>query len=107
LENELDVLRHRGAELTETLAEQKRLVAEEREHWNEELRHLRRAVERQSEVLNQRPAHAPSPPPANGAGPDRPASNGQSADKVVGSVLEQFEMLQRNKIRKLANTASP
>jgi hypothetical protein len=41
------------------------------------------------------------------AGQDRPTNNGQSADKVLGSVLEQFEMLQRNKIRKLASASSP
>jgi len=104
LENELDVLRHRGAELTETLAEQKRAVAEEREHWNEELRQLRRAVERQSEMLNQRAAQSPGGQSSTETVPNRPTSNGQGADKVIGSVLEQFEMLQRNKIRKLANT---
>lgn len=105
LENELDVLRHRGAELTEALAEQKRAVADEREHWNEELRQLRRAVERQSEMLNQRAVQPPAGPPAGEPLPNRPTSNGQGADKVIGTVLEQFEMLQRNKIRKLANTS--
>lgn len=105
LENELDVLRHRGAELSEALAEQKRAVADEREHWNEELRQLRRAVEKQSEMINQRPAQSPVGQPVVEAVQNRPTSNGQGADKVIGSVLEQFEMLQRNKIRKLANTS--
>ena len=105
MESELDVLRHRGAELSEALAEQKRTAAAERDHWNEELRHLRQAVEKQSEMLNSRPPQPPAETPPVGSGANRGASNGQGTDKVIGSVLEQFEMLQRNKIRKLANTS--
>jgi len=103
LENELDALRHRGAELTEALSEQKRIVAAEREQWNEELRQLRRAVEKQSELLSQRPAQTAHSEPVAAHNGTRPSS--QAAERVIGSVLEQFEMLQKNKIRKLASSS--
>src|SRR5262249_98705 len=86
LGGELDLLRHRGAELTESLGEQKRLWNAEREQWNEELRHLRRAVEKQAEVLSQVPAT-----PGSGAGAFA-AGGEQSSDKadvVLGAVRQQ------------------
>jgi len=101
LESELDVLRHRSAELSETLAEQKRLWAVERDQWNEELRQLRRALERQADLLAQRGAQTADDQP----GAARPAAT-READAVVGALREQFEMLQRNKVRQLAKTAS-
>jgi chromosome segregation ATPase len=99
LESELDLLRHRGAELTESLGEQKRLWNAEREQWNEELRHLRRAVEKQAEVLAQGPGHANS---SSGAFATDGEQSADKADAVLGAVRQQFEMLQRKKVRKLA-----
>jgi DNA repair exonuclease SbcCD ATPase subunit len=113
LEGELDALRLRGAELAEALDEQKRLAAAEREKWSEELRQLRRALERQTEFLAQRLAaagtvQASSPesmPPAAGNG--RAPSGARANDVVVGAVLEQFEQLQKSKVRKLASNSQP
>ncbi len=103
LELELDAVRHRTAELDAALEDQKRLMASERERWNEELRHLRKAVERQAELLvHGASAAAPQTPTAT---PTR-AADSRAEDAVLDSVLEQFEMLQRTKIRKLAG-ASP
>lgn len=104
LESELDALRHRGAELFEALAEQKQAATQEREQWNEELRQLRRAVERQSEVLARRGSQSPAAGPSPEQLPARPSNEAKEDDKVVDSVLAQFETLQRNKVRKLANT---
>ena len=106
LENELDLLRHRGAELIEQLAEQKRTAASDRESWSEELRQLRKAVEMQSEALAQRGGTIPvmSSPntPTVVDAPRAPQANGSRADdSVLGSVMEQFESLQKNKVRKL------
>jgi chromosome segregation ATPase len=103
LESELDALRHRGAELAEALAEQKQAAAQEREQWNDELRQLRRAVEKQSEVLARR-AVAPSPVSAAEQPAVRPAPGAKEDNRVVGSVLAQFETLQKNKVRKVANS---
>jgi chromosome segregation ATPase len=105
LESELDMLRNRGAELCETLAEQKRLAATEREKWNEELRQLRRAVERQAEVLAQRASRTNGSGQTSDASPLRPSHGSQSEDIVVDSVLEQFEALQKNKVRSLASSS--
>ena len=113
LENELDLLRHRGAELVEQLAEQKRNASAEREAWSEELRQLRKAVEMQSDALAQRgprpPAAAPpiaelivqplvetsKPHGTNGVKPE---------DKVLDSVMAQFATIQKSKVRKLAKS---
>lgn len=115
LENELDLLRHRGAELVEQLAEQKRVGAAEREGWSEELRQLRKAVEMQSEALAQRDgataAVAPTAtssaaePALETAQPHASNKNGtKPEDSVLGSVMEQFQMLQRTKVRKLTKS---
>ncbi len=105
LESELDVLRNRGAELAEMLTEQKQAATQEREQWNDELRQLRRAVERQAEALVRRTATAPVGTPAPDPVAGRPVgSNGKDDNRVVGSVLAQFETLQKNKVRKVANS---
>ena len=105
LEVELDLLRRRGAELTDALNEQKRVMVEERERWSEELRQLRRSVDRQSELFVLRSSTGngvqPAAPTASEARPASPPKN----DQVMDTVLQQFEMLQKNKIRKMANTA--
>jgi hypothetical protein len=99
-------LRNRGAELSEALAEQKRLSTAEREHWNEEFKQIRRAVEKQSELLVQRPAAAMAGEQPVHVAATRAASSPGVTSSVIGSVLEQFEMLQKSKIRKLASTSS-
>src|SRR5690606_30149728 len=96
LENELDLLRHRGAELVEQLAEQKRTAASERENWSEELRQLRKAVEMQSEALAHRggvtPVMQTAPvAPTNDAPRANATTNSRPEDSVLGSVMEQFE----------------
>jgi chromosome segregation ATPase len=111
LEGELDALRLRGAELSEALNEQKQIAAAERDQWSEELRQLRRALERQTEFLAQRlalptpgaAAVVPDGPPSTKNNSRSPAGTRQN-DAVVGTVLEQFEQLQKNKVRKLANS---
>ncbi len=112
LENELDLLRHRGAELIEQLAEQKRTAAADRENWSEELRQLRKAVEMQSAALAQRenvgpmaPTHpnTMTPPPSDPARATQPhGTSSRAEESVLGSVMEQFESLQKSKVRKLA-----
>jgi seryl-tRNA synthetase len=101
LEAELDLLRRRAAELSDALGEQKRQVSDEREKWSEELRQLRRAVDRQSELLVQRgPVVAGETIVASGETRPNPAPKN---DQVIDAVREQFEILQKNKIRKMAN----
>src|SRR5262249_52836536 len=54
LESELESLRMRTAELADHLAEVKRESAEERAEWSNELKQLRRTLERQAELLADR-----------------------------------------------------
>jgi chromosome segregation ATPase len=100
LEAELDSVRLRTAELQDTLEEQQRLVAEERQQWNEELRRLRRAVERQAEASTRRSRRSSAATEED----DRRATNGvalaateRRADPVIDTVREQFEALQKRK----------
>ena len=106
-ESELDLLRHRAAELAESLGEQKRVMAEEREQWSEELRLLRRAVDRQSELLVHRPANSATAQPAAAATAvsEPRAAVPAHRDQVMDSVVQQFEMLQKSKVRKMAKSA--
>jgi hypothetical protein len=104
-ENELDQLRHRAAELADALAEQKRLMGEQREQWSEELRLLRRAVDRQSELLVHRGSPAANGPVAPAPAGDTNSVGPAKSDQVMDTVIQQFEMLQKNKVRKMAKTA--
>ena len=108
-ETELETVRQRNVDLQNRLDEQKRQVIEERAEWNAELRQLRRALERQAESLIQR-ALAPLPQrdrsePAVHAAPTRAASKEATAapDDVMGSVMAQFEQLQRDRQQRRKN----
>jgi chromosome segregation ATPase len=104
VEVELDQLRHRAAELADSLAEQKRLQNEQRDQWSEELRLLRRSVEKQSELIAKGASVAAPSATSNGAVETRPTAAG-GGDQVMDTVLQQFEMLQKNKVRKMAKAA--
>jgi chromosome segregation ATPase len=95
LESELDLIRQRAAELGEALDQQRHAMGQERQQWSEELRHLRRAVEQQSEVLVRRARRATNP-----GDDEQSAESGHvAADPIVDTLKEQFEALQRNKQR--------
>jgi chromosome segregation ATPase len=113
LEAELEALRVRTAELADHLAEVKRESAEERVEWSSELKQLRRTLERQAELLTDRLSAiqmidrtvVPAPVPATSS---RTTTESVSAatpaetpkDSVLGSVIAQFEMLQRDRQRR-------
>jgi DNA repair exonuclease SbcCD ATPase subunit len=104
LEGELDSVRNRAAELAVALDETKRQTGAEREQWSEELRQMRKVLERQSELLSR--ANTPAAPtapttPAAAAPAGRAPTGHHEDDTVLDSVLEQFEALQRSKIHKL------
>lgn len=96
LEAELELVRGRAAELHEAVAQERRALAEHRAETNNELKQLRRLVEKQAELLNERvvvPA-APSSREVSVADvaeePPQPAS-----DPVINSVMAQFAKLQK------------
>lgn len=100
LEAELDAVRTRAAELAEIVASQQRQMAEDRAHWAEELKYLRRLVERLlRQQLEQEAVPAPSFPKGDRRAEDIRAAETDTVagnDPVLDSVAAQFAMLQKD-----------
>jgi hypothetical protein len=64
-------------------------------------------VERQSELLTQAPSRMPDNEQAPAADPPRarPAQTARGEGVVVDSLLEQFALLQQDKVRKLTGSS--
>jgi SMC interacting uncharacterized protein involved in chromosome segregation len=131
LEEELETVRQRCEELAGTVAEQKRQIAEERAEWTAEFRQLRKILDKQSQLLAQRMdqhAQAPlavvpaatthaAPNGANGANGSNGSNGANGAnganvaaarggiDPVLGSVMNQFQLLQKDAARRRAQHA--
>jgi chromosome segregation ATPase len=104
LEDELETVRRRCEELADTVAEQKRQIAEERAEWTAEFRQLRKILDKQSQILAQRVEHGPIPPLT--VVPAAPVDPGDGAiDPVLGSVVSQFQLLQKDAARRRAQHA--
>lgn len=111
LESELDMVRNRAAEMSETLAQQQREMAEERQRWSAELKRMRRVLEALS--TRQVEFQEPSIPSGNTGGtaapadrPSEPApASPAESDPVLGSVMAQFEMLQKDIVRRRKDAA--
>jgi len=93
LEAELEAERQRAAQQNEDLAEQRRLVAQQQAELAGELKRMRSLLE---VILNH--MNRPSANAATG----KPASS-SSEDAALGSVLAQFEMLQRDLAQRRAD----
>lgn len=93
---ELELVRGHAAELQETVSEQKQELAEQRTAMNEELKDLRRLVERQAELLADQPHEMAASAPAQVANPPAAKDGGAAADPVVSSVMAQFAKLQQD-----------
>lgn len=98
LETELDHIRKRAAEANSALAEHKRRETEERAEWSGELKQLRRALEKQSMLLVEQQETGVSS--TRKTVPVRGDSTPTISDPVVDSVMEQFESLQRDMIKR-------
>jgi DNA repair exonuclease SbcCD ATPase subunit len=99
LENELDHIRKRAAEANTALAEHRKRELEERAEWSGELKQLRRALEKQSMLLvEQQDTGAVNS--TRKTVPVRGDSTPTISDPVVDSVMEQFESLQRDMIKR-------
>ncbi len=98
LETELDHIRKRAAEANSALAEHKRRETEERAEWSGELKQLRRALEKQSMLLLEQQETGISS--TRKTVPVRGDSTPTISDPVVDSVMEQFESLQRDMIKR-------
>ena len=85
LEAELDAMRRRATEQAEALSEQKRLASQQQAEFTGELKRMRSLLETLASQVRGEPATA-------GQGAKPPVVD----STVLGSVLAQFEMLQRN-----------
>jgi predicted nucleic acid-binding Zn-ribbon protein len=103
LEEELETVRQRCEELSKTVTDQKRQLTEERAEWTAEFRQLRKILDKQSQVLVERVESNQSAPATAGSTAqsaprlDAPLAN---ADPVLGSVISQFQMLQKDAARR-------
>jgi chromosome segregation ATPase len=128
LEEELENVRSRAVEMAQVIADQKRQMAEDQTQWMEEFRQLRRILDKQTKWITQQneqngsaaspPADATSSAAKSGTekssdergepslelirrapAADSHKSAGKNSDPVLGSVLSQFEFLQKDVAR--------
>jgi len=97
LEQELERVRGRASELKEEVRELKHEASQYRSETTEELKHLRRLVERQAEMLVEGMEAASRERQAPPAVAPTPVA---AADPVVNSVMEQFAKIQQNAANK-------
>ena len=103
LEDELELVRRRAAEMSDELARQQREIAMERAEWSGELRELRQILEQQTRVLEdgqQAAVIVPSPPVKTIRG-TRQDTNAN--DPVINSVMAQFAKIQKDAARRREN----
>jgi septal ring factor EnvC (AmiA/AmiB activator) len=104
LEKELESVRSRAADLTESLSEQKRMAQQQQTQGAAELQRMRELLEdlARQEAFARHP-HGNEPAPAEPPTIAVPKSDAPSAgDPVLGSVLAQFEMLQQDRAKRRA-----
>jgi predicted nucleic acid-binding Zn-ribbon protein len=104
LEEELEAVRARCEELAGTVAEQKRQIAEERAEWTAEFRQLRKILDKQSQLLTQKVEQHTAPLAVVGApcGATQAPPDRGGVDPVLGSVMSQFQLLQKDAARRRA-----
>jgi len=108
LETELDTVRNRAVEMTETLADQRREIGEERQRWALELKRMRSLLEALAKRQMQPPAASGPPQTPVGveaAAPVTPSAPASGDDPVLDSVVAQFEMLQKDIVRRRETAA--
>ncbi|MFZ5832912.1 MAG: hypothetical protein ACOY3P_22725 [Planctomycetota bacterium] len=100
LELELEAVRGRAAALTESLADQKRLLAQQQTAWGDFQRMMRLL-----EGMSDRAASAPQADDAFNEPNVIPVPTKHAADPVLDSVVAQFEMLRKDVARRKAGGA--
>ena len=104
LEEELETVRRRCEELAQTVADQKRQLTEERAEWTAEFRQLRKILDKQSQILVERVEQNHVAPLAVVAAPsdnvNAAAAQRGGVDPVLGSVISQFQLLQKDAARR-------
>ena len=97
LEEELELVRRRAAELAETVSQQKREMAEDRAEWSGELREMRKLLERQTLTTSDvQPAHELVATASSAGG----TATMKPPNPVIDEVMAQFEKLQQDATRR-------
>jgi DNA repair exonuclease SbcCD ATPase subunit len=105
LDNELDTVRGRAAELNDTLVQTKRQIAEERAEWSCELRQMRQVLDRHTKIISGHSGEGGEGVVRKSVRDTTPvqAANGRrGADAVVGSIVAQFERLRHERAQQRA-----
>ncbi len=101
LETELEAVRNRAADMTESLAEKKRLAEQQHSQWTGEFQRMRLLLEGISRTLVERElAAANGSPRPNNRGDATRDADARDDDLVLDSVRAQFDMLQRDLTRR-------
>lgn len=99
LQAEIEFTRNQLAEQTRQLAEERRRAADERATWTSELRLLREAIHQQMAAFRAAPPE-PAATVARVADSHQSVECHQPTDPVLGPLLTQFKILQRDAARR-------
>ena len=104
LEAELELVRSRTADLSETLSHERQQISEDRAEWATELKQLRRVIERRTAVASATLVTPPVRAASTGGGDKELVTVCDSrADPIVGSVLAQFDKIRQQRAAGRAN----
>jgi chromosome segregation ATPase len=96
LESELELVRGRAAELHDALAQERRALSEHRAETANELKQMRRMIEKQAELLSDRTVTVAAAHEAmNVTAAHEATEAAPPADPVISSVMAQFAKLQK------------
>jgi len=96
LETELEMVRRRAAELSETLAEQKDQMAQQQAMWSAELNQLRHLMDAHNGAWISQTATQEASASATVPNEPRPQTNSTQENPVVDSIMQQFAKLQQD-----------
>lgn len=96
LEQELEAVRNRAAELSEAFNRQKRDGEKQQRQWSEELKRMRRTLQQVLRHLTERAEEPTDPAPRNPAPQPDASGARKGVDPVLNSIMAQFEILQND-----------
>jgi len=99
LEHELETVRNRAAELSESLAQQKRDAEMQQNQWAAEFKRMREMLQEMACRMAEGGAEAAAPAPSEHHSRRGPSGPGEP-DPVLNSVMAQFEILQNDAARR-------
>lgn len=106
LEKELEDVRSNANQVTESLEKTKRQMAEERAEWSVELKQMRQILQNQSDMFQSYSAGATVPASVVAASDETMSEAAGDKDRVVGSVMAQFEKIRQQRARRKGNQKS-